>query len=57
MQQIDDVEKVMKEEVQKIYVGDKAKYLTGTDKIPDFLREYIATMKKNAETFRLNSVR
>lgn len=38
----------MKEEAQKIYVGDKAKYLTGVDKLPDFLRDYIANMKKNA---------
>lgn len=38
----------MKEEAQKIYVGDKAKYLTGADKLPDFLRDYIANMKKNA---------
>lgn len=56
-QQIEDIEKVMKEEAQKLYVGDKAKYLTGADKIPDFLRDYIANMKKNAESFRLNSIR
>jgi len=47
----------MKEEVQKIYTGDKASHLTGADKIPDFLRDYITNMKKNAEDFRLNCVR
>lgn len=38
-------------------MGDKAKYLTGNDKIPDFLRVYIANMKKSAETFRIACVR
>lgn len=45
------------EESRTIYVGDKAKYLTGTDKLPDFLRIYIANMKKSANDFKLNSIR
>jgi hypothetical protein len=36
-----DIEKNIKEEAVKIYSGDKAKYLTGADKIPDYLRSYI----------------
>ena len=54
---IEDIEKIISDESRTIYVGDKAKYLTGNDKIPDFLRLYIATMKKTAEDFRLNSIR
>ena len=34
---------------QKIYVGDKAKFLTGNDKIPDYLRNYNTKMKNNME--------
>ena len=48
MRYIDDIEKIISEESRTIYVGDKAKFLTGNDKIPDFLRIYIANMKKNA---------
>lgn len=38
-----DIEKIIKEEAQKIY-ADKPKFLTGTDKIPDYLRAYIENM-------------
>ena len=48
MRYIDDIEKIISDESRTIYVGDKAKYLTGNDKIPDFLRLYIANMKSNA---------
>jgi hypothetical protein len=44
----DDIEKIISDESRTIYVGDKAKYLTGNDKIPDFLRVYIVGMKKSA---------
>ena len=54
---IEDIEKIISDESRTIYVGDKAKYLTGNDKIPDFLRSYIGAMKKAAEDFRLNSIR
>lgn len=57
MRYIDDIEKAISDESRTIYVGDKAKYLTGNDKIPDFLRLYIANMKSNAETFRISCVR
>jgi golgin subfamily A member 4 len=44
-----DIEKLISDESRLIYVGDKAKYITGADKLPDFLRLYIANMKKSAE--------
>ena len=47
MKYVDDIEKVISDESKTIYVGDKAKFLTGNDKIPDFLRTYIANMKKS----------
>lgn len=49
MKYIEDIEKIISDESRTIYVGDKAKYLTGNDKIPDFLRTYILGMKKSAE--------
>ena len=52
-----DIEKIISDEARTIYVGDKAKYLTGADKLPDFLRKYIASMKQSAEDFRQNSIR
>jgi hypothetical protein len=52
-----DIEKIISDETRTIYVGDKAKYLTGADKLPDFLRKYIASMKQSAEDFRQNSIR
>lgn len=54
---MEEIEKVITDETRSIYSGDKAKYLTGNDKIPEFLRVYVANMKKNAEEFRLNSIR
>ena len=45
---IDDIEKIITDETRLVYTGDKAKYLTGADKVPDFLRAYISNMKKNA---------
>ena len=57
MKYIEEIEKIISDESRTIYVGDKAKFLTGNDKIPDFLRVYIANMKSNAEVFRLSCVR
>lgn len=57
MKYVDDIEKVISDESKTIYVGDKAKFLTGNDKIPDFLRTYIANMKKSCQAFRISSVR
>lgn len=57
MKYVEDIEKVISDESRTIYVGDKAKFLTGTDKIPDFLRVYIVNMKKSCEAFRVSCVR
>jgi hypothetical protein len=57
MRYCEDIEKIISDESRVIYVGDKAKYLTGNDKIPDFLRVYIAAMKKSADIFRVTRAR
>lgn len=60
MKYIDDIEKIISDEARAIYALDKAKeatYITGADKIPNFLRVYIQGMKKNAEEFRQTSIR
>ena len=57
MKYIEEIEKIISDESRTIYVGDKAKFLTGNDKIPDFLRIYIANMKSNAEAFRISCIR
>ncbi|CAD8079070.1 unnamed protein product [Paramecium primaurelia] len=51
-----DIEKIIKEEAIKIY-ADKQKFLTGTDKIPDYLRAYIENMQRNMNEFRIQSIR
>lgn len=45
------------EETQKIYVGEDAKWLVGAEKIPEYLSTYLKTFMKNAEEFRINSIR
>ncbi len=57
MKYLDDIEKIIGDEARAVYTGDKAKYITGNDKLPDFLRAYIGNMRKNAEEFRQESVR
>ncbi len=52
-----DIEKNVREESQKIYTGPSTKFLTGTDKIPDYLRNYLINMKKQVEDFRISCVR
>lgn len=49
MKFLEDIEKIIGDEARTIYVGDKAKYINGNDKLPDFLRLYIQNMRKNAE--------
>lgn len=41
MDWVGDIEKNTVIEAQKIYIGDKAKFLTGADKTPDYLRNYV----------------
>jgi golgin subfamily A member 4 len=38
-------------------VGEKAKFLTGADKIPDYLRNYFSVMKEKMAEFKINSIR
>lgn len=57
MEWFTDIEKNVREEAQKIYTGANSKFLTGTDKIPDYLRVYLGNMKKQAEDFRISCVR
>ena len=54
---VDEIEDITKKECQKIYTGEKAKLLTGSDNIPDYLRLYLAKLKDNAENFRIQSAR
>ena len=54
---LDLIEDIVKDECKLIYKGEHEKLLTGNDKIPDYLRDYLANMKANAETFRIQSVR
>ena len=54
---VDEIEDITKKECQKIYTGEKAKLLTGSDNIPDYLRLYLANLKNNAENFRIQSAR
>ncbi|CAK85633.1 unnamed protein product (macronuclear) [Paramecium tetraurelia] len=51
-----EIEKIIKEEAIKIY-ADKQKFLTGADKIPDYLRAYIENMQRNMNEFRIQSIR
>lgn len=53
---ITEIEKVIKEEAIKIY-ADKPKFITGADKIPDYLRTYIENMNRNMVEFRISSIR
>lgn len=43
VESINEIEKIIKDEATKIY-ADKPKFLTGTDKLPDYLRAYIENM-------------
>ncbi|CAK83011.1 unnamed protein product (macronuclear) [Paramecium tetraurelia] len=51
-----EIEKIIKEEAIKIY-ADKQRFLTGADKIPDYLRAYIENMQRNMNEFRIQSIR
>jgi hypothetical protein len=54
---VTEIEKVIKEEAQRIYAGEKAKYLTGADKCPEYLRAYIDNMRRNLDEFKIQSIR
>lgn len=41
----------------KLYTGELAKYLVGTEKIPEYLTVFMEGMRNQAEGFRIGSVR
>jgi hypothetical protein len=48
-----DIEKNVTAEAVKLYIGEKAKFLTGNDKIPDYLRTYYENMNIKMKHFRI----
>eukprot|EP00828_Plagiopyla_frontata_P008784 TRINITY_DN1444_c0_g1_i4.p1 TRINITY_DN1444_c0_g1~~TRINITY_DN1444_c0_g1_i4.p1 ORF type:complete len:1308 (+),score=255.89 TRINITY_DN1444_c0_g1_i4:1080-5003(+) len=52
-----EIEKQVIVEVQKIYTGANIKFLTGVEKIPDYLRTYLENIKAQCEGFRINMCR
>ena len=40
-----------------MYTGEKAKFLTGADKIPDYLRNYLSAMREKMAEFKINCIR
>ena len=51
------IEKTSKEICQKLYTGDIAKFLVGPEKIPEYLTAFMDSMRRQAEDFRIGSVR
>lgn len=51
------IEKQSKELCGKLYTGEIAKYLVGTEKIPEYLTSFMEGMRRQAEDFRIGSVR
>ena len=54
---IGSIEKQSKDICAKLYTGELAKFLVGTDKIPEYLSNFLEGMKRQSEDFRLSSVR
>lgn len=48
---------MVKEECWKIYTGNNVKFLVGNDKIPDYLRKYLDSMKASCDEFRIDMCR
>lgn len=57
MEWIQDIENNVKVEAQKLYTDKNVKFLTGTDKIPDYLRTYFEGIRRQMEEFRNSSCR
>lgn len=51
------IEKSSKDLCGKLYTGEIAKFLVGPEKIPEYLTNFIEGMRRQAEDFRLGSVR
>jgi hypothetical protein len=41
----------------KLYAGENLKYLVGPEKIPEYLTVFLEGMRRQAEDFRIGSVR
>jgi len=50
---IAEIERNVTAEAVKLYVGEKSKFLTGADKIPDYLRTYYENMNIKMKEFRI----
>ncbi|KRX00539.1 hypothetical protein PPERSA_04560 [Pseudocohnilembus persalinus] len=57
LENFQEIEKIVIAEAQPLYTGEKARFLTGADKIPDYLRTYLQGMQKKASDFRLQCIR
>ena len=53
MEWIAEIERNVTSEAVKLYVGEKSKFLTGADKIPDYLRMYYENMNIKMKEFRI----
>jgi hypothetical protein len=51
------IEKASKELCGKLYTGEIAKYLQGAEKVPEYLTTFLEGMRRQAEDFRIGSVR
>lgn len=51
------IEKQSKDICGKLYTGEIAKYLVGADKVPEYLTTFLEGMRRQAEDFRIGSVR
>lgn len=54
---ISKIDQMCKDLCQKLYVGEHAHLLVGTDKIPAYLSVFLDKMKRQAEEFKINQVR
>lgn len=51
------IEQTCKELVTKLYTGENAKYLVGDQKIPEYLRIFLANMHRQVGDFKITCVR
>ena len=55
-QKIKEMESAVRDHTSKLYVGQYAKFL-GPDKLTDNIRTFLANLKTEMETFRIESIR
>ena len=56
-QAIKNIDTMCKDLCQKLYTGENAQYLVGSDKIPAYLSLFLAKMARQADEFKINQVR